>query len=174
MYELCLVFSHFLCAQRFLAMTSFSVWSSFRLLKQQGFSEEELHAFQGWPNSTLQRLCVPMCVRDRKRVDFNFQTCVCEVKGTSYFYAPRTWWYWQQAAGSTPQAFYELYRKSQGSKILTILDSLVSVWNEVNQVHENYELKHCKCVSDKAVKYSETKRWMRTCKLMRYMQYKTS
>ncbi len=50
-------------------------------------------------------------------------------------------------ADSTPQAFYRLFRKSE-----CILDSLVSVWNKVNQVYENYELKHCKFVSDKSSK----------------------
>lgn len=39
-------------------LTSFPVCSSCRLLKHQGFSEQELHAFQGWREGNTVFLCI--------------------------------------------------------------------------------------------------------------------
>lgn len=124
--------------------------SSFRLLKQQGFSEEELHAFQGWwafwPNSTLQRLCVPVSERASESVLIYKLVFVRNERNIVLLCTEDPM---MLAAHNTPPGSDGLYRKSektQCSKILLILDSFVSVWNKVNRVHENYELKLCKCV----------------------------
>lgn len=119
------------------SVTFFSVCSLSSLLKQQGFSEDELHAFQGWwtlpqPSSSLQRLCET----ERERVDFNL--CLWELKGTLYFYAPRTWWCGQQ---TTPPGYY-VSRLFGPSRTKTEFMKTMS-WNVV---------KVCRV---KAVKYTE-------------------
>lgn len=68
---------------------SFSSCSSFlRLLKQLGFSEEECHAFQGWWALAPQKR---PCLRwDKKHIFDSEVVLVKRLKGSIYFYAPKT------------------------------------------------------------------------------------